>query len=72
MLQYSVSGLVMLDAFTYGKDCILKLQKALLHKTVQYRLDVCTDRQMHKHEGSNFFLYKTSISVLPIALGRKK
>ncbi len=22
MLQYSVSGLVMLDAFTYGKDCI--------------------------------------------------
>ncbi len=26
MLQYSVSGLVMLDAFTYGKDCITLLE----------------------------------------------
>ncbi len=26
MLQYSVSGLVMLDAFTYGKDCTLWLE----------------------------------------------
>ncbi len=24
MLQYSVSGLVMLDAFTYGKDCMIR------------------------------------------------
>ncbi len=31
MLQHSVSGLVMLDAFTYGKDYIQKLvQKSQL------------------------------------------
>ncbi len=29
MLQYSVSGLVMLDAFTYGKDCICRRFQSL-------------------------------------------
>ncbi len=33
MFQYSVSGLVMLDAFTYGKDCMLKFLRKKCIKT---------------------------------------
>ncbi len=32
MLQYSVSGLAMLDAFTYGNDCITILRGRTVHQ----------------------------------------